>query len=304
MQLECVLALDQESPAFVALAEDAGVNRGICGYAALAIAARLGRHERPTTRAALVALIADVQQFSLPAEAEHFASWAAPVRARRQAYLVTATEPEFAEGAHAGCAAATAGASIACPKSCSASNFLFQQVSAADMSCLLARDERLARVTLVRNVICLPHGRRPLSENVATVLAEMRIAEDRKCVHEEEPFRKHPCANFDGPAALGDNGIAPCCWFVESRAVEEHFASLSEHAARAQWLASSHCCPYVLDTLGHYVAALPLWLDSEAESRLLVFESRREDATQGAEFPRGLKALAAALGAGVATKAH
>lgn len=113
LRLERALALDQGSAAFTALAEHAGVNRGVCGYVALAVAAHLRARRRPTTRAELALLVEDVRGSALRPEAAALAAWATPVRARRRAYLAAAPAAEFAQqgplAGHERCAAASGG---------------------------------------------------------------------------------------------------------------------------------------------------------------------------------------------------
>ena len=80
--------------------------------------------------------------------------------------------------------------------------------------------------------------------------------------------------------------------------------SLTEHAARTGWLVSPRCTPYVLDTQGPYVAALPFWIDGEPRPTLLVFESLQSNFGDCSWDYRQARALAAALGEGLAARSQ
>ena len=67
---------------------------------------------------------------------------------------------------------------------------------------------------------------------------------------------------------------------------------------------SPRCTPYVLDTQGPYVAALPFWIDGEPRPTLLVFESLQSNFGDCSWDYRQARALAAALGEGLAARAQ
>lgn len=359
LRIERALVLSQDSAPYKALAEEFELAGGICGYVACATSANASKIARPTTRAGVAELVAELQRTALPPLASEFSAWAAPIRERRLAYVASGEhDAEFTAKAptvssekrvalccakHAGCkaifvrnsddadvvaASAVAAAAVLAPMLapleasgsvslparvvkdwCPVGSFLHGMLSVGEISHMVAANPELASSTFVRPIQCKPHGCGvAFAEPEADVLKDVGSFLDGSLllatVMEEAPLRAAVCDNSS------DTGheTQPCCWFVEqhpSRGVR--LSSLAAHANAGAWLDSSHCCPYIIDTPGHYISAIPLCLeDGEKEEMcLLVLESLETSMDEASNpSPPVVRALARALAAGANMRAH
>lgn len=279
-----------------------GVSEAVCGYVATILAFELAKRPRPRTAKEVREMETELQANGGCLIANALDSAVERVRARRAAYADSHPEEFAPEGSEYEASKDSAGRGRM-----ARSGYMKALCSITDVQWLLDTMSAEFAPPLLRNVqACCewPDGTR---ETHAEIRDSFPTEEDRDAVATEEPFTLGSrlvglrlalgeTAGFKVPphfhgavkvdafsseeakfSVLAD-GVAEALWVPES-ALRPMFAqcgsgvalSLEEAAERCRWREREHCCPWVIETLGHFDVALPLTLDGDAS--LLVLES-------------------------------